>query len=231
VEDPVARLTEDGCETQHKQNARGSAGTWFDPSHIACWLPHPPVGTVAVRYWDTAASEGETACETAGVLLGRVPEGRFIVIDVAAGKWQPVDLDNATVPPRTPIAGGRERVLAQWLEEEGGGSGNSDVQSIFRKLAGIPAFAWKGTSDKDVRIRAFADQWQSRNVLRCLGEWNAAYLAQMKTIPWGKHHDQADASAGAFNRLVETPMPTGMVGLPNAGQERMANVSEDAFRY
>jgi predicted phage terminase large subunit-like protein len=217
--DAIARLTEDGYETQHKQNARESAGTWFDPAHIAGWLPHPPVGTLAVRYWDTAASEGETACETAGVLLGRVPDGRFIVIDVAAGKWQPIDRDNAIVS--TAHADRRRpgvRVLAQWLEEEGGGSGKSDAQSIIRKLAGIPAFAWKETGDKDVRIRAFAGQWQSRNVLMCLGEWNAAYLAQMKTIPGGKRRDQADGSAGAFNRLAETPMPTGWWGCRMRGR-------------
>jgi predicted phage terminase large subunit-like protein len=149
----------------------------------------------------------------------------------SSGELTARDRDNAIVA--TAYADRRRpgvRVLAQWFEEEGGGSGKSDAQSIIRKLAGILAFAWKETGDKDVRIRAFAGQWQSRNVLMCVGEWNAAYLAQMKTIPGGKRRDQADASAGAFNRLVEKRNPSGVIGLPNARQERLVNLPADAFR-
>jgi len=229
--DAIARLALDGYDAQHNQAPRESAGTWFDAANIAGFLPHPPVGTVAVRFWDTAAATGETACNTAGVLLGRTPDGRFILIDCEAGKWQPIDRDNAIVA--TAHADRRRsgvRVLGVWIEQEPGGSGLSDVQSIIRKLAGFPAFAWKETGDKDVRLRPFAGQWQSKNVLLCEGEWNAAYLAEMKTLPGGKKRDRGDASAGAFNRLSETPTPTGSIGLPNPGQGNMVNIPSQPLR-
>lgn len=181
-----------------------AGGTWFDRSNIAGWLPYLPHGTEAIRYWDTAATVGETSCETAGVLIGRIPDGRFAVGDVFSGKWRPIERDNAI---RSTAAVDRTRpgvrMLGTWIEQEPGGSGVADVESIIRTLAGFDVRAWKETGDKDVRIKGFAAQWESHNVLMVEGPWNESYLAQMGTIPGGKLRDKADASAGAFNRLVE----------------------------
>lgn len=229
--DAVARLMEEGYDGQHNQAPRESAGTWFDVGHLAGVLPCAPVGTVAVRYWDTAASTGETSCETAGVLMGRLPDGRYGVLDVVRGKWQPVDR-NAAIKA---TAGGDKRrpgvrVAATWIEQEPGGSGLSDVQNIIRELAGFYVQAWKETGDKDVRLRPFAAQWQSRNVLMVEGDWNAAYLAQMRTLPGGKMRDMGDATAGAFNMLTAVPSGRPGLGLPGKGQGTLVDVNPDAFR-
>jgi len=232
--DAIARLGPDGYECQHNQDARESAGTWFDPANIGGFLPYPPAGTVAVRYWDTAASEGETACETAGVLIGKIPDGRFAVLHVEHGRWLPVERNMAI--KATAYADKKRpgvKMLSTWIEEEPGASGVSDVQAIIRQLAGIYVLGWKETGDKDVRIRPFAAQWQSKNVLLCEGEWVAAYLEQMKTIPGAKKlRDMADASAGAFNRLTEGPAGSGSLakGLPTAKQATIEQVPEGCFR-
>ena len=117
-----------------------------------------------------------------------------------------------------------------WIEQEPGASGVSDAQAIIRKLSGFAAEAWKESGDKDVRIRPFAAQWQSRNVLIVEGAWNAAYLAQMRTIPGSKRRDMADASAGAFNRLVERGGASSPISLPNKGQRTIVTVPEDVYR-
>jgi predicted phage terminase large subunit-like protein len=122
------------------------------------------------------------------------------------------------------------RVVSTWIEQEPGASGISDAQAIIRDLAGFYVQAWKESGDKDVRIRPFAGQWQSRNVLIVEGAWNAAYLAQMKTIPGAKRRDMADASAGAFNRLTERGGAASLPGLPNKGQGTLVSVPDDVYR-
>lgn len=229
--DAIKRLTEEGYDGQHNQNPRASAGTWFDEANIAGFLPYPPVGTIAVRFWDMAATTGEASCETAGVLIGRIPDGRFCVVDVVHGKWQPVDRTAAM--KATAQADKRRngvRVISTWIEEEPGSSGIADVQAIIRELAGCFVQPWKESGNKDVRIRPFAGQWQSRNVLLCEGAWNAAYLAQIRTIPGGKKRDMADASAGAFNRLTDGPSGSPTIGLPNPGQATNYQLPADVFR-
>ncbi len=226
--DAITRLAEDGYAGQHNQNPQESMGTWFDAANIAGILPYPPSGTVAVRFWDTAATTGEASCETAGVLIGKIPDGRYAVIDVAHGKWQPVDR-NAAIKATAGADKRRQcvKVLSTWIEQEPGGSGVADVEAIIRELAGFYVLAWKESGNKDVRIKPFAGQWQSKNVVLIEGDWNAVYLAQMRTIPGGKKRDMADGSAGAFNRLCEgggggfSPM----AGLPNAGQANMHGVN------
>ena len=40
------------------------------------------------------------------------------------------------------------------------------------------------------------------------GAWNAAFVEEMALVPNGRYRDQADAAAGAYNRLAKTK-PTG----------------------
>jgi predicted phage terminase large subunit-like protein len=35
------------------------------------------------------------------------------------------------------------------------------------------------------------------------GEWNRPYVEELRQFPAGKHDDQVDASAGAFNDLAD----------------------------
>jgi predicted phage terminase large subunit-like protein len=51
----------------------------------------------------------------------------------------------------------------------------------------------------------FAAQWNAGNVKLLRGPWNAAYLDEMTSFPFGTNDDQVDASSGAFSKLVNTP--------------------------
>jgi predicted phage terminase large subunit-like protein len=218
--DAIGRLGLDGYDSQHLQDPKESSGTWFDRGRLAGILPEIPMGTLAVRYWDTAATVGETSCETAGALVGTMPDGRFVIADMVHGKWQPVDRDMVTV-----ATAHADRLRSgvtthtTWIEQEPGASGVADVQSMVRKLAGFHAKGFKESGDKDVRARPLAAQWQSGNVLLVAGPWNEPFLAQLARVPGAqKGRDMVDAATGGFNRLTEKAGGDGHLGLPEPDQ-------------
>jgi len=57
----------------------------------------------------------------------------------------------------------------------------------------------------------FADQAEAENVLIVAGSWNSAWLEEMTSIPNSTYRDQADATAGAFNKLVGKKKSTQVV--------------------
>jgi predicted phage terminase large subunit-like protein len=184
--DAIARLGPAGYEGQHNQDPWEVEGTWFDRAKVKL-IPCPPAGTVAVRYWDTAASEGRAACHTAGVLIGRLPDGKFVVIDVVKGRWGPLERNQAIVNTahldRRRVGG--VRVRETWVEQEPGGSGLEAAQTLIRELAGFNAKADKVTGNKDERAKPFAAQWQAGNVVLVEASWTEEYLAELGTIPGG----------------------------------------------
>jgi predicted phage terminase large subunit-like protein len=57
--------------------------------------------------------------------------------------------------------------------------------------------------DKITRAEPFKAQAQAGNVFVVAGEWNRAWFAELESFPNGKHDDQVDSAAGAFNRIVQ----------------------------
>jgi len=130
--------------------------------------------------------------------------GIYYIEDVVRGQWS---------------AGQRETVIKQtaqldaqrygntvqiWIEQEPGSGGKESAESTIRNLAGYPVFADRGTGDKDVRLEPFAAQAEAGNVCLVRGPWNGAYIDEMCAIPNSAYRDQADATAGAFNKLARS---------------------------
>lgn len=160
----------------------------------------PAVGQ-RVRYWDMAASTKTGAKRTAGVLLCYTPDGRTVVEDVVAGQWE---------------TDARKRVMRQtaeldalkygntvkvWFEQEPGSSGLDVARDLIKLLADFPVEADKVTGDKDVRLEPFIAQAQAGNVSLVRGLWNQLYIDELVAIPNGFYRDQADATAGAYNKV------------------------------
>jgi predicted phage terminase large subunit-like protein len=160
-----------------------------------------PAKAQRVRYWDKAGTEGGGKF-TAGVLIAREPLGIIYVEDVQRGQWS---------------AGGREKVISQtaeldaqrygkwgfriWHEQEPGSGGKESAEATTRMLAGYNVRADPVTGEKDVRLEPFAAQAEAGNVKLVRGAWNSAYIEEMCAVPNGAFRDQADATAGAFNKL------------------------------
>lgn len=201
-DDAISRLGPRSYGIQHGQKELSSDATWFDRGKVNI-IAAAPVGTTAVRYWDTAASKGETACLTAGVLIGRTPAGRFVVIDCVAGRYSPAErnaiiLATAGMDRRRPGV----TVTATVVEQEPGGSGMESVQNIITLLAGFNARADRVTGSKDTRLQPLAAQWAVGNVDVVDGPWTTAFLEEMESMPGGEYRDRSDAAGGGFNHLT-----------------------------
>jgi predicted phage terminase large subunit-like protein len=88
------------------------------------------------------------------------------------------------------------------IEQEPGSSGVDSVRHEIRMLGGHSVVADKVTGSKDIRLEPFASQAEAGNVQLKRGDWNGTYIDEMCAVPNGKYRDQADASGGAYNKLM-----------------------------
>jgi predicted phage terminase large subunit-like protein len=167
---------------------------WFD----AMIVDAPPPNCRWVRHWDLAASKKSTSACTAGVKIGRAPDGKFYVGNVIK-----IQEEGATVRQiimATAQADGLGVEIS--LPQDPGQAGKVQAQDMTSMLAGFVVVAEPETGDKETRAQPFASQCQAGNVSIVRGGWNEAYLDELCTFPTGKFKDQVDASSGAFGRLV-----------------------------
>ncbi len=157
-----------------------------------------PPGTVWVRHWDLAATASAKAARTAGVKLGRTPDGRFVVGHVALTQSE----GNAV---RMLVFGTAEvdgKAVEVSLPQDGGQAGKIQVQDYAAMLAGYKFHAEPERGDKAERALPFANQCEAGNVSIVRGDWNEGYLDELCLFPGGQFKDQVDASSAAFGRLV-----------------------------
>lgn len=178
------------------------------------WLPVVdalPVGaTSLVRYWDKAATESDGACYTAGVLITRIA-GITYIVDVVRGRWtvgereaiirQTAYLDQERVES---LRHQRDRAcrVTTYIEQEPGSGGKESAEATIANLAGFAVYADRPSGNKDVRLEPFAAQAEAGNVRLLRGAWNQEYIEELCTVPNATYRDQADATAGAFNKLT-----------------------------
>jgi predicted phage terminase large subunit-like protein len=186
-------------EALHQQRPRPKAGGMYkwDAFRSVDALPE---GARWLAYWDTAGTEG-AGDNTAGVLMGRTREGRYVVADCVAGQWSPGRKDS-----EVKAACERWRALVAlrtvWLERESGVGGEERSKSTVRALAGFDVRTERPTGSKEDRGMPFAAQAEAGNVDVLRGPWNHAFLEELADFPHSAHDDRHDAAAGAFNRLA-----------------------------
>jgi predicted phage terminase large subunit-like protein len=170
---------------------------WFEGKIIGA----APPGTRWVRHWDLAATKSATAARTAGVKLGRTPDGRYVVGHVV--KTQ--DEGNAVRKLIKATAETDGRGVEISLPQDPGQAGKVQKSDMVAMLAGWTVRAEPETGDKYTRAEPFSVQCEAGNVYLVQGEWNADYLDELCLFPGGSFKDQVDASSGAFGRLVGKP--------------------------
>ncbi len=173
---------------------------WFQTVEAA-----PVQAQMRVRYWDKAASaDGK---RTAGVRLALGRDGLWYIEHVVAGKW--TTHERRQVMHTTAQTDGQGVYV--WIEQEPGSSGVDSVQDEIRLLAGFSVRPDTPSGDKDTRLEPFVAQLEAGNVRLVRGAWNEGYIDEMTAIPNGAYRDQADASAGAFNRIASQPGGVGLM--------------------
>lgn len=163
-------------------------------------------GTKWVRHWDLAATAKASAARTAGVKLGRTPDGRFVVAHVVLTQSEGNEVRKIILG--TAEADGRDVEIS--LPQDGGQAGKIQVQDYAALLAGYRFHAEPETGSKETRAEPFAAQCEAGNVSLVRGEWNETYLDELCLFPSGQFKDQVDASSAAFGRFtMKKEVPTG----------------------
>lgn len=167
---------------------------WFEGKIIGA----APVGTKWVRHWDLAATKKSTAARTAGVKMGRTPDGRYVVGHVA--KVQEEGNEVRKLIKATAEIDGKGVEIS--LPQDPGQSGKVQKSDLILMLAGWNARAEAESGDKQDRALPFSAQCEAGNVYLVAGDWNQDYIDELCLFPGGSFKDQVDASSGAFGRLM-----------------------------
>lgn len=184
---------------------KAAAGSFFKRSQVGEILTEVPKDLVAVcRGWDLAATdkdEDDEAAFTAGVLIGRRENGRFVIIDVINRQLKAGDV-RSTVLVTAKMDHAKYAWCRQRLPQDPGQAGKDQKASYMEMLAGFDVHMIPESGDKATRAEPMAAQWQHGMFDLVAGEWNEAYLNQLESFPDSKWKDMVDASSSAFNEIT-----------------------------
>lgn len=181
-----------------------SAGLYFKREQLGNILSVVPDDvTTWVRCWDLAATEKDDNNDpayTAGVLMGKRKNGRYIVADVINRQLSASDVRNIIkLTAQTDLA--RWKRVRIRLPQDPGQAGKDQAQSYIKFLSGFDVTAVLESGSKESRATPMAAQWQAGNFDIVYGDWNDAYLNQLEGFPDAKFKDMVDASANGFAEL------------------------------
>ena len=183
---------------------KAAAGLFFKRSQVGDYLNFVPDDVIEwVRCWDLAATEktenGDPAF-TAGVLMGKRKNGRYIVADVVNKQMSASDVRQTIKHTAQQDIAKYKRVKIR-LPKDPGQAGKEQAESYIKFLAGFNVVTVAETGSKEARAEPMAAQWQAGNFDVLTGAWNEEYLQQLENFPDSKFKDMVDASANAFTEL------------------------------
>lgn len=181
-----------------------AAGLYFKRSQIGQMLTMILNDVVRwVRAWDLAATaegEGGEPAYTAGVLMGKRKNGRYIVADVINVRQTAADVRKTIKFTAMSDIAKYKRVKIR-LPQDPGQAGKDQAQSYIKYLAGFDVTAIPESGSKEVRAEPMAAQWQAGNFDVLIADWNEAYFNQLESFPMSKFKDMVDAGSSAFSQL------------------------------
>lgn len=203
-------------EALYQQNPVVQEGDMIKAEKLAIVEHIPGVIKESVRYWDKAGTEGG-GCFTAGVLMHRLADGKFIIADVVRGQWS-AGRREETIKQIATADGTRTHI---WIEQEPGSGGKESAESTVINLAGYVIKVEKVTGSKVVRAEPFGAQVEQGNVMILNAEWTKGFIDEARLFPNGKYKDQIDAAGGAFNKLTLEITSMGMLEFYRQEAERL----------
>ena len=183
---------------------RAAAGLFFKRTQLGEILTIMPQDVIQwVRCWDLAATEktenGDPAY-TAGVLMGKRKNGRYVIADVINKQMNASDVRKTIKLTAQADRAAYKRVRVR-LPKDPGQAGKEQAESYIKFLSGFDVTAVAESGSKEARAEPMAAQWQAGNFDIMYGEWNEVYLTQLENFPDGKFKDMVDASANAFAEI------------------------------
>lgn len=183
---------------------KAAAGLFFKRTQLGEILEKPPNDVVRwVRCWDLAATEktedGDPAY-TAGVLMGKRKNGRYVIADVINRQMSASDVRKTIKLTAQADRATYKRVRVR-LPKDPGQAGKEQAESYVKFLAGFDVKTVAESGSKEARAEPMAAQWQAGNFDIVCGPWNEEYLLQLENFPDGKFKDMVDASANGFAEI------------------------------
>jgi predicted phage terminase large subunit-like protein len=187
----------------YQQSPRALSGGVFKTEQIG-YVDAVPIGTRLVRAWDLAATAetgGRDPDWTCGALLGRTPQGGFIVADLVRLRGGPDEVERALVA--TASRDGKRVTIS--LPQDPGQAGKSQILYLTRKLAGYKVHSSTESGDKGTRAAPFASQVNVGNVAFVHNPaWNKDAINEFAAFPGGAHDDIVDACSRGFELASDT---------------------------
>lgn len=183
-------------ESLYQQNPTPREGAFFKVGQMQI-VDALPAGLHFVRGWDLAASSGR-GDYSAGVKIGAGRDGFFYVSDVRRGQWA-VDERDGLLKLTAQMDSLDTRIR---LAQDPGQAGVDQSIRLTRMLAGFAVRSERVTGEKETRAAGLASQINAGNVRMLKGDWNSAFIEELRQFPQGKNDDQVDAAADAFNELT-----------------------------
>ena len=182
----------------YQQRPSPLEGGLFKPDRITVIDDIDPSWQISwIRGWDLASTtDGDW---TAGAKLGRLPDGRFIIGDMARLRVGPDERDAAMLSTAR-----RDSFLVKVsIPQDPGQAGKTQVLYLTRQFAGFKVVTSPESGDKITRAEPLASQINVGNVLMLRGNWNDPLIDEMRMFPNGTNDDQIDALSRSFAELID----------------------------
>jgi len=190
-------------EALYQQRPTARSGSFFSVDKMEI-VPAAPTNGRRARGWDKAGTPGG-GDYTAGIRMCKGDDGLFYIEDVQRGQWDTATRDR-NIRQTAELDG---LTVKQIGEQEPGSGGLESAQNFIRLLSGFSVSTERSTANKQERADPFSSQVNAGNVRIIKGDWNRAFIEELRQFPQGKHDDQVDAASLAFNLLNGTfPMTT-----------------------
>lgn len=174
-----------------------TGGGFFRPALIIA-ADAIPVGTRFVRAWDLGATEGG-GDPTAGALLGKMPDGRYLIGDMVHMQKGPHGVEAALKATASRDGYG----IPIHVPQDPGQAGKSQVAYLALQMEGYRLHGHVMSGSKITRAEPFAAQVNVGNVVMLRASWNQPLIQELETFPVGRHDDRVDALSLGFSALID----------------------------
>ena len=189
-------------------NIRPAAGMYFPRDKVTLIDELPNDIIRWVRAWDLAGTEDKKnnnpedgPAYTAGVLIGKRKNGKFVIADVINKRLNASDVRSLVLSTARADKAAYKSKYKIRMNQDPGQAGVDQKENYLKLLSGFSVNIERESGSKEVRAEPLSTQWINGNVEVLNAPWTSAYLAHMDGFPDRKFKDMADASSTGFLEL------------------------------
>lgn len=181
-----------------------------------------------VRAWDLAATEDKKNTRpedgpafTAGVLIGKRKNGRYIIADVINRRMNSANVRETVLNTAKMDKARFGRKVRIRMNQDPGQAGKEQAENYLKLLSGFSVHITPETGSKETRAEPFSAQWIGPEgsdkgfVDVLIAPWTEVYLGQLEAFPESKFKDMVDASGTGFLEISSKKSHSGPPSKPS----------------